>query len=403
MSNSADITCRPVTAADYDSIAAFESFSVDDPWGKDLLASRLSNASTVGHIAEINGKMAAYMIYERNDSHHQNSIVKFAVTPGFTDQAKEIQEQLLDIVKNDMSADGRSHIVVYTKSNDQAVIDFFSDPAKGFQRWQATGSDHTMLVYKMPEAKKTNLPDVPNNNTPSTEPLQTDVTFDPRMLSHTTYASMMPIDDQPSRLVLPDDLKFLEDQLTEGTTQENTAYPPIQFDPIQVQGFEFTGNTHDITTNDDILYTAQEDEPMKARTANNLSAAALCEKARQHLTGLTHMEWETVSWGKNNTLEEITPDSHTDMSNVFLRTHNKVTSVKNAMTELCDFLGHECNASNSAKLNTSGQVTIPSSWVNASHLEMGKPGLLSESFKPASTQHRFQCHEEIEERQRRQR
>jgi len=384
MSSNPAIQFDFIKPADHAGIAAIEAARKLEPWDENALARTLTNVSNIGIKAMIGGKLAGYTVYQRDNQCHQNSILKFVVAPAFAEHRQAIQEQMLGVVREDMVTQGRSKMVVYTTAQDQETLDFFASQHQEFKRQNAQGVDQVMLIYEVPHLAQNAGQATDSNNLP------------PGLYSQSFFVGIPPMDGlnitpPPSGLNVP------------GMEYGSTFIPPY----MEADGYggysiasQYTPNSDNESANDFSVSSPDEDLPALPK-AKPLSPAARIIRAREKLTELTGMEWETVTLGKRGKFQDIdlTPATHiTD--EIYLRTASKVADPKKALAALYTYLGEQPPRLHSAQLDKAVPIVIASSMIRPIHLALGEPEQLAGAFKPASTQMRYAPNEDVIEPKR---
>jgi hypothetical protein len=373
--SSPEITCIPVTPDMYQHMALIDH-AADDRWSPQTLAYRFKDSSITAQAAIIDGKVAGYVMYQRDDQHHQNSILKFTIDHAFADRSFEIQEKLLDVVKEDMSLQGRNHIVLYTDSADEETLSFFKRSHSEFKRLNAAGTGHVMLIYEMP--------DIPKRFGYRSSPLDS-TSIDTSNLPPNAFSSS----------------SFMSIPQMDGLTFSSGFSQPIPNQDFSAGnadiygGFSFSTNNLPADETPEWAQSASEPEP-SSHAPRKLSAAEYIVRSREKLTEMTGMEWETVTLGKLGKWIATNPHEAGD-EEIYLRTASKIADPKTALNTLCRFLDQKAPASHAVKLSQAAPIAIPAAWIRPIHQELATPKKLAHAFSPASTQLRYKPLEEKSE------
>jgi hypothetical protein len=379
LSTKNSITLSRINEDDFANIAFVENDQNDgEPWDEEKLVHRFSNTMVKGFKAEVEGRLAGYVIYEQDDTHHQNSIIKLLVTPEFRHDPEAVWNALLQQVKQDMSYEGRNHIVVYTSAAEEELVQFLKKPEMGYKIMRAAGADHVMAIYELPKREQGQT--VANTN------------LEPNLLSTSIDTSMFfsvpPLEgfdlSQSPAVDLPEVMNSDPTNLYGSYTISSNPQIPQYSDGYPNEAGEYQ-----------IASEEPETAPAKFR---KMAPRELMAGAREKLTALTGMEWETVLLSKSGKMQPLKINNDTNPSEVYLRTASKVKNPARALAAISEFQGEKPPRFTS-NLSKSAQVVIPASWFRQVHLSLGKPGKLSDDFIPAATQLRYECHDERAERQ----
>ncbi len=381
---------------DFAQVETIETAKGLEAWTQADMASQLKNVKTIGIKAVIDGQLAGYAVYQRNNEQQHNSILKFVVNPDFASSATDIQEAMLEAVREDMVTQGRTSIVFYTSSQDRETLDFIAKKHGEYRRYDAAGTDDIMLVYDTNQPAKQSPPASGNPAMPPSLGYQGFVSVPPMDGSSFTLQSFVtgaPLDgDQGFNMTNAPDQGF------------NTGFYPTSSDGIN-GSFSFdTYNTPDIsiTAGQQTDFGTYEEEELPALPKiKPLSPAAVLIRGREKLTELTGMEWETVTLNRRGKFNNLALTPETPITeDVYFRTASKVAAPQKALAALYEFLGERMPRTHIAQLDKSVQLAIPASLVRPIHLALGRPGKLAEAFTPASTQLRYQWSEEVDEPKR---
>jgi hypothetical protein len=404
MNQQTPLTIDSITADIYPALAQLDAVH-NEPWDEALFASRMASPTMMGYAAKLDGDIAGYIVYQHDDTHHQNSVFKFVVNPAYEARAGEIQEALLDSVKKDMSADGRSHIVIYSTEGEDTTLGFFKNGHKEFRQYKAHGADQVMLIYEMPDATHaTRYPDLPpsgidkpngGNNGSPTNFLDTSQFMSGQFvgIGIPDTAGNVTIINAPSY----DNGITIEGGFNSGMTSDTAQnQPPLSagFEPYSIN----TSQVDNIDQTYDYLSNADADAP-STPAPRKLSPVMLLAKARAKLTELTGMEWEIARMTPKGSFETVSLNTLPEGESLYLRSGSKIASPAAALTALYDFLGEKPPKGHAQRLSQSAQIVIPASYVRPIHLDLGSPGKLQSAFTPAATQMRYQCQDELDEQQ----
>lgn len=380
MTNKKAIHVFSITSDDFANIAHVENDKGDtDQWDEQQLVHKFSNTAVLGFKAEIDGNLAGYVIYEHDEIHHQNSVLKLVVAPEFQNESEAAWNALLNHVKQDMSYEGRHNIVVYISATEEKLVQFLKKPELGYKILRGAGTDHIMAIYEMPKREQ-----IAGTTQTSIEP---NLVSNPNMfggqIDTNAFVSVPPLEGFNLNQTPPADLYGLTNSDLNNffgsyTISSNSAMP--QFN----DGYQSQEGEYQITN----------DEPIAPTKFQRLSPRELMIGAREKITALTNMEWETVLLDKRGKMKPIKINNDTNPSETYLRTASKVKNPAKALAAISEFLG-EKPPKFTSKLSQPAQVAIPISWFRQIHLSLGDAGKLSDDFVPASTHLRYEPSSEI--------
>jgi hypothetical protein len=376
MSDKKPIKISRINEDDFANIAFVENDQDSvEPWDEEKLAHRFLKTMTLGFKAEVSGRLAGYVVYERDETHHQNSILKLVVAPEFQHDPETVWSALLQPVKQDMTYEGRHHIVIYTSAREDDLVQFLKKPEMGYKIMRAAGTDHIMAIYEMPKREQ---------GTPIAQ-----ATLDPNLVNQSI--------DTSSFLSVPplEGFNLYQPPLTDLSGFTNTD-PNNPFGSYTIHNGTPAPESDGYLKGESEYQITANDEPAAPVKYQKLAPRELVVSAREKITALTGVEWETVSLGKRGKMQALQINNDTNPSEVYLRTASKIKNPGKALIAISEFLG-EKPPKFTVNLSKPAQVVIPVSWFRQIHLSLGNPGKLSESFVPASTQLRYECHDEKEE------